>query len=650
MYKKSLIVILLTFSVFNVIAQTNEQFIQIKSSGKGNNKDEAINTALKNALSVTLGNNTSNIHEIINNIDTKEYCSYDLIKETELKDEYIVYISVKINTYKLEDLRSKDGSTVYVRGNDFVNKIKSQQIQVQSELETVESIYQNIESLAPYFYNFTVMPGSPLTLNQSKPEGNYKIPVKVTSTPNYYFNNMISYLFTVLNSINMSESEIENFKSVNKDIHKFYFKYNNSDYTFYLRSSESISLLTKSIRLLVESHNIFYLSDGKKINNQNFLKFTYFYFNNLNTANYNRYIIFDNNPQYNNINLVRSFQEISQMNKITVNSITNLKFQNNIITNKIKDINFYFDLVQFGNVQNYILRDLFKKIELVNREKPGGINNWRSATFNIKKIELNREIKSNNTYFIKELENITSKEKEISEKILSPYQNLFSLENTDVDLESGFQPSTFLMGDIYYYSQKEIDSELEQLKKEAVEKALIENQKKEKERLLNEKYDSSLNELISNGQIGDNIPYPSEIKINNQKVDVSVYLIHKDDEGHGLLSLNLITDFFNSKLYEENSGTRLFTNWKIPNEQQDKLIKKFLKNNPKIKELFWGEYLHGIGDGNLFFYKVTTKEFTNQHTEFSTFLPNKHSEKECNTKLNFCNGKSSVKSMYVSEF
>jgi hypothetical protein len=262
-------------------------------------------------------------------------------------------------------------------------------LRIRANRETVESIYQNIESLAPYFYDFTVMPGSPLTLNQSKPEGNYKIPVKVTSTPNYYFNNMISYLFTVLNSINMSESEIENFKSVNKDIHKFYFKYNNSDYTFYLRSSESITLLTKSIRLLVESHNIFYLSDGKKINNQNFLKFTYFYFNNLNTANYNRYIIFDNNPQYNKINLVRSFQEISQMNKITVNSITNLKFQNNIITNKIKDINFYFDLVQFGNGQNYILRDLFKKIELINREKPGGINNWRSATFSREKIELN---------------------------------------------------------------------------------------------------------------------------------------------------------------------------------------------------------------------------------------------------------------------
>ena len=249
---------------------SDDKTVTLTVSGTGKTLEEARLNALRSAIEQAFGAFISSKTEILNdNLVKDEIVSvasgnvqkYEVVSQIEIPNTgYAMTLSATVSIEKLTSFAESKGIIVEFKGGMFAQNIKLQKLNEKSEIIALKNLCQKSFELLLNSLDFRIEASQPQSLFSNKEKNiiyNYKYDLKngcyvkqfeekdyfIDFTINVKSNNNLKLFYDNFNktiiSLSMSQSEINNYKSINKP--HFAIRIYEKDY--YLRNPESVNIL-----------------------------------------------------------------------------------------------------------------------------------------------------------------------------------------------------------------------------------------------------------------------------------------------------------------------------------------------------------------------------------------------------------------------
>ena len=235
----------------NVNAQSENKDVTITSSGSGITLEEAKQSALRSATEQAFGAFISTKTEILNDqlvadqmasVSSGNIKSFEILNQDQLPDgRWGVTLKTIVSVDKLTSFVQAKGITVEVKGGMFAFNIKQQLLNEQGEIKAVAEMVGLLHESMQISFDYDIKSSDPKSLDaESK---NWEIPLRVTATCNQNIDFCANYFKKTLSSLSLTSTEVETYKSLNKEVFPIKFSYTGKNITFYLRKERSINIV-----------------------------------------------------------------------------------------------------------------------------------------------------------------------------------------------------------------------------------------------------------------------------------------------------------------------------------------------------------------------------------------------------------------------
>jgi len=276
--------IIILFSVFYLtplFAQTENKVAVITVSGSGKTQDEAKQNALRNAIEQAFGTFISSNTQILNDelvkdeivsVSSGNIQEYTVLSEVQTPDGYWTKtVKAKVAIDKLTSFCESKGVNVEFNGSLFALNIKQQMLNEQNELKSIENMRIVLKEILNQSFNYVISTSQPTSFG-----GSWRIHVIVEGTLNNNFINVSNYLFNTLKGVSCTQSEVDNYISLEKELYFIAFKpFGAKDKDaglFALRNEKSFVELISLIDDLKEAFFNFSINNGVENINMNSLE------------------------------------------------------------------------------------------------------------------------------------------------------------------------------------------------------------------------------------------------------------------------------------------------------------------------------------------------------------------------------------------
>ena len=224
-------------------AQDSDKTISITVSGSGKTQDEAKQSALRSAIEQSFGAFISSKTEILNDqlvtdqitsVANGNIQSFLILNESQLPNgSWAVTLKVIVSISKLTSFVESKGVAIEIKGSLFALNIKQELLNEEAESTAIFQMISLIHQYLEKSFDYTIESSSPKSINNS---GNkFEIPIVVTAITNKNIDFCENYLTQTLRALSLSETEIKNFKKLNKEVYPIKYKTEQ----FYLRRKSS---------------------------------------------------------------------------------------------------------------------------------------------------------------------------------------------------------------------------------------------------------------------------------------------------------------------------------------------------------------------------------------------------------------------------
>ena len=221
-------ILVLSFLIFtNSFSQQTDK-VSIKTVGQGITISDATANALREAISQAYGVfisanttivNDSLLKDEIVSLTTGNIEKYDVLSQTEIPNiGYSVILNSVVSLGKLSSFAQSKGAEASFDGGGFAMNIKLQKLNEQAELKALSNLLQQTWLYIQNSISFNLSVGEPKLSNQTTET--YSLSVQVKSKLEDSIRIEIqSFLFTGLDQLCLSGSELTDFKNLGKKVY-----------------------------------------------------------------------------------------------------------------------------------------------------------------------------------------------------------------------------------------------------------------------------------------------------------------------------------------------------------------------------------------------------------------------------------------------
>lgn len=237
--KKLKAILLLTFCLIGTVNTYSQQKdeVTLVVSADGTSKEEATKIALRNAIEQAYGTFVSANTTILNDKLVKDeivtiasgniksykelFCSTTNEGKTTVSLEAVVSISNLINYAKSK------GSEAEFAGATFAMNLKMKELNKKNEEKALTNLLIQVQYLFNNAFDYELTIGEPTLSDNYEDEGKdiYILPLYVTASYNENLNNALELIWNTLNSLSLSQDEVEEYKIHNIETDNFMFAY-----------------------------------------------------------------------------------------------------------------------------------------------------------------------------------------------------------------------------------------------------------------------------------------------------------------------------------------------------------------------------------------------------------------------------------------
>ena len=251
----SVLVILLLMFPLQVFSTNNEQqqnqaskAITLVVSGEGTTKEEATKNALRSAIEQTFGTFVSSNTEVLNDEIIKDQIvtvssgnieSYKVLSSVNAGSMKRVNVQAVVSIGKLVSFAKSHGMKAELSGATFAMNMKMKELNRKNELIVMENLYKQMEMFANninlFDYELTI--GEPKQSTSINSQTMYEIEIAVSCTPNKNMNAFWDIYFKTINSIKLSDDEINEMEKANLKVYEYFsgyhYRYDKEKMTYY---------------------------------------------------------------------------------------------------------------------------------------------------------------------------------------------------------------------------------------------------------------------------------------------------------------------------------------------------------------------------------------------------------------------------------
>lgn len=239
------------FMVCSAHAQEANKDVSITSSGSGKTLEDAKQAALRSATEQAFGAFISSKTEMFNDqvvadqmasVSSGNIKSFEILNQDQLPDgRWGVTLKAIVSVDKLTSFVQAKGIAIEVKGGMFALNIKQQLLNEQGEIKAVAEMIGLLHEPMQISFDYVIKSSDPKSLDaESK---NWEIPLLVTATCNKNIDFCANYFKKTLAALSLSPSEVETYKSLNKQVFPVHVTYQNKTLTYNLRKRSSIAAI-----------------------------------------------------------------------------------------------------------------------------------------------------------------------------------------------------------------------------------------------------------------------------------------------------------------------------------------------------------------------------------------------------------------------
>lgn len=227
--------------------QVNSQegkIVTLTVSGTGKTLEESKANALRSAIEQAFGAFISSKTEILNdNLVKDEVISVsngniqkiEIISELQIPDVgYLTSIKATVSINKLTSFVESRGIKVDFKGGLFASNIILQELYEKNEMKAIKNLIIILNNFAQISFDYTIEAEEPYSAN-----GLWAIPITIDVLVNKNFLNIPTLLEQTLRSLSLSDTEVKNYKKLNKEVFPITLATLKTKDIYYLRNNES---------------------------------------------------------------------------------------------------------------------------------------------------------------------------------------------------------------------------------------------------------------------------------------------------------------------------------------------------------------------------------------------------------------------------
>ncbi len=251
--------------------------VTITACGQGETQSEAQQAALRSAIEQAFGTFISAKTEILNDelisdqitsVSNGNIQSFEILNEAELPNgKWSTTLKAIVSVEKLTNFVQSKGVVVEIKGGVFAANIKQQILNENGEVKAIYNMAGMLHEVMQTAFDFTISTGMPQALDSENK--NWKIPIEIEAVGNLNLDFAIEYLTKTLQALDLTNDEVQNYKSMNKPVfttHITYFGFDTHSQSYIkhgfnvdLRKGESLKIigfLSNLLRFYTTNFNI----------------------------------------------------------------------------------------------------------------------------------------------------------------------------------------------------------------------------------------------------------------------------------------------------------------------------------------------------------------------------------------------------------
>ena len=223
MKKLTIMIFVLAFALLNNVDAQDNKTVVITVSGDGPTKQEALQTALRNAIEQAFGTFISSKTQILNDelfsdeivsVSNGNIHGYNVISEVQTPDgHWNNTVKAIVSVDKLTSFCESRGVDVEFKGSLFALNIKQQMLNEKNELEVLINMKGVLKKMMQNLYDYKI------NINQPYRDGElWKIEGQIIGEMNKNIEFVSDYMYVTIRGLSCNEIEVENYFSLNKKV------------------------------------------------------------------------------------------------------------------------------------------------------------------------------------------------------------------------------------------------------------------------------------------------------------------------------------------------------------------------------------------------------------------------------------------------
>lgn len=202
---------------FSVSAYAELDEVVLTMTGTGRTENDAVHQALRSAVEQTMGTFISSNTTMVNDRLTQDEIitvssgnikSYDIISKKQFQGECVVTVKAVVSLSKLTKYAKSHGSSCEFAGQTFAQNMKLRQLYKENEKKTIDNLFYQLSKMVPDLYDIRLNVSDPKVYGEG-----YLFPMTLQFVATDKFNEFFELFFLTLESLSMSDTECQSYKS-----------------------------------------------------------------------------------------------------------------------------------------------------------------------------------------------------------------------------------------------------------------------------------------------------------------------------------------------------------------------------------------------------------------------------------------------------